>query len=347
MADFIAARTTITSRIEKTDFLEPPTLTLCFDPPFKTSVARKFGLVSHYDYRSKALPNGTDYGQRFHQLSYILNQDYKVRMSYYDNNGQRDIRNINEGSNDVNGLPFEVLSIQSSTSGTCLNIQPRFVLTKPLTLDLYIKSTVQDNLDQPNRLMVYLTSRNSWQGVSSADWPQFSPSKVEIDFKELGYTYMDSVKVTELYFAEGVDDSDQCWTDGINSGSCPTKCKYFNFAGNSSKLPICKTLKEVKCIYDQAYNLDLFSKCNRKKKILTFHGDLLRQKRYQDVQDEIHLMIGIWQMNKEIKEEIFIITTQDMIGSVGGSLGMFFGFSFSAFVLYLIEKIIKRTSVQA
>ena len=172
-------------------------------------------------------------------------------------------------------------------------------------------------------------------------------SKVEIDFKNLRYTFRDSVKVTELYFKEGVDDSDQCWTDGINSGSCPTKCKYFNFAGNSSKLPICKTLEEVKCIYDQAYNLDLFSKCNRKKKILTFHGDLLRQKRYQDVQDEIHLMIGIWQMNKEIKEEIFIITTQDMIGSVGGSLGMFFGFSFSAFVLYLIEKIIKRTSDQA
>ena len=50
---------------------------------------------------------------------------------------------------------------------------------------------------------------------------------------------------------------------------------------------------------------------------------------------------------KEVKEEIFVITTQGMIGSVGGSLGMFFGFSFSAFVLYLIEKIIKRTSVQA
>ena len=73
------------------------------------------------------------------------------------------------------------------------------------------------------------------------------------------------------------------------------------------------------------------------------------KKKYRDDQDDefIHLMIGIWQMSKEVKEEIFVITTQGMIGSVGGSLGMFFGFSFSAFVLYLIEKIIKRTSVQA
>ena len=102
---------------------------------------------------------------------------------------------------------------------------------------------------------------------------------MEIDFKNLRYTFRDSVKVTELYFKEGVDDSDQCWTDGINSGSCPTKCKYFNFAGNSSKLPICKTLEEVHCIKAHAHDLNLFINCNQKKKILTLNGDLLRQKK--------------------------------------------------------------------
>ena len=150
MEDFIKGRTTITSRMLETDKLEPPTLTLCFDPPFKTSVARKFGLVQHYDYRNKALPNGTDYGQRFHQLSYILNQDYKVRMSNYELNPENRT-DINEGTNNVDGLTFEVISIQSSTSGTCLNIQPQFEIKEPLTVDLYIKSTVQDDLDQPNR----------------------------------------------------------------------------------------------------------------------------------------------------------------------------------------------------
>ena len=88
-------------------------------------------------------------------------------------------------------------------------------------------------------------------------------SKVEIDFKNLRYTFRDSVKVTELYFKEGVDDSDQCWTDGINSGSCPTKGKYFNFAGNSSKLPICKTLEEVHCIKAHAHAISRFLKLER------------------------------------------------------------------------------------
>ena len=157
---------------------------------------------------------------------------------------------------------------------------------------------------------------------------------------------MDSVKATELYFEEGVDDSDQCWTDGINSLTCPAKCKVINFAGNASKLPICKTLEEVLCVWNQANKFNLFTKCNQKKKILTFNGDLIRLKSYQDDESK-HLIIGLWQMSKEVKEEILVITTQEMIGSVGGSLGMFFGFSFSAFVIFLIDKIIKHTADQA
>ena len=63
LTDFFKGRATITSRIEKPNTLEPPTLTICFDPPFKTSIARQFGLVDHFDYREKDLPNGIDYGQ--------------------------------------------------------------------------------------------------------------------------------------------------------------------------------------------------------------------------------------------------------------------------------------------
>ena len=344
LQDFFKGRTTITSRLEKAEYLEPPTLTVCFDPPFKTSVARRFGLAHHFDYQTKALPSGTDYGQRFHQLSYILNEDYNVSMSVFDFNRESKTE-INEGFNDVDGLPFEVMSIQSSTSGTCLNIQPRFVIKDPFTLDLDIKSTVQDDLDQFNRLNVYLTSKNGWQGISSADWPQINPSKLEIVFKENGYTYMDSVKATEFYFENGVDDSDQCWTDEINSGSCPVKCKLVNFAGNLSRLPICQTLEEVRCILGQASEFNVFTKCNQKKKMLTFERDLIRLKRYQDHQDDEsqHLRIGLFQMSKEIKEEIDVITTQGLIGSIGGYLGTVFGFSISTFVLFLIENILKRT----
>ena len=46
--------------------------------------------------------------------------------------------------------------------------------------------------------------------------------------------------------------------------------------------------------------------------------------------------IGITSMQKE---EVFVLTLQDLIGSVGGSLGLFFGFSFSAVFFHCLNKI--------
>ena len=47
-------------------------------------------------------------------------------------------------------------------------------------------------------------------------------------------------------------------------------------------------------------------------------------------------------MEKKVKEEVKLLTTEDFIGSVGGSLGMFFGFSIYATVLACIEKTLNR-----
>ena len=44
-------------------------------------------------------------------------------------------------------------------------------------------------------------------------------------------------------------------------------------------------------------------------------------------------------MMKEEKEEVKILTTPDLIGSIGGSLGMFFGFALVPNVNYIIDKI--------
>ena len=54
--------------------------------------------------------------------------------------------------------------------------------------------------------------------------------------------------------------------------------------------------------------------------------------------DITRLTIYIQTMTKEIREEVDVMTTSGLIGSVGGSLGMFFGFSFPGYALYLLGK---------
>ena len=74
---------------------------------------------------------------------------------------------------------------------------------------------------------------------------------------------------------------------------------------------------------------------------MTFFGELIKQSEYiQD--DDTLLEFEILSLSKEVKEEIDVITLSDLIGSVGGSLGMFFGFSISASAFYLMEKCIMK-----
>ena len=48
------------------------------------------------------------------------------------------------------------------------------------------------------------------------------------------------------------------------------------------------------------------------------------------------------ELSKEIKEEVDVITMSELIGSLGGSLGMFFGFSISGYALLLFDKCLMK-----
>ena len=51
--------------------------------------------------------------------------------------------------------------------------------------------------------------------------------------------------------------------------------------------------------------------------------------------------IGVNIMQKVIKEEVSVLTFQDLIGSVGGSLGLFFGFSFYTVIFACLNRFVQ------
>ena len=75
---------------------------------------------------------------------------------------------------------------------------------------------------------------------------------------------------------------------------------------------------------------------------LSFDGNLVEVNQYNPSSNDTIFDFHIPSMTKEIKEEIDIITLSDLIGSVGGSLGMFFGFSMLASAFYFMEKYIMK-----
>ena len=48
---------------------------------------------------------------------------------------------------------------------------------------------------------------------------------------------------------------------------------------------------------------------------------------------------------KMVKEEMLVITTEDFIGSVGGSLGLFLGFSFFTYLLEILQKFVWKNQI--
>ena len=182
-----------------------------------------------------------------------------------------------------------------------------------------------------------MTSNNTWQSIVRTG--RNTPSKIELDVRSYNYY---AAQTIEYLFDEGLENSEDCWKTHLKNSNC-TLCQPYSLAN----LPMCNTSQEVACIKNVAVKHNFWKICNEKKTFLSFYGDLTKVSQYHPPGNDTRLDFFISSLTKEIKEEIDIITLSDLIGSVGGSLGMFFGFSISASAFYFMEKcILKIKSTQ-
>ena len=103
--------------------MEFPTITICFDPATKLSVAKKYGFKSINDKFLCDVPNVT-LPTVFDEITYEMNQDYSI-TNY---NGKK----INLGLNDIDAylrsfkMQFYVEAIKTYNQGTCIKMEPKF-----------------------------------------------------------------------------------------------------------------------------------------------------------------------------------------------------------------------------
>ena len=121
----------------------------------------------------------------------------------------------------------------------------------------------------------------------------------------------------------------------------PCKCSLVSY----DYLPSCQFPNETNSC--KSVDITNMTKCFIYKNYLTFnvaYFDYENQTINQSVSpsDWVVFSLIMWSGRKEINEEIRIITESSLIGSLGGSMGMFFGFSFFTHLLCIFEKIIDR-----
>ena len=319
MSDFVKGRSTITSQYQTIQSIEFPTVTICMTPGFKSSVLQKYGIKRGSDVLKKEF-NQT-ISKIFNEISYIIEKDY-------------DILDVTTRKR----LQYNSEPIFTYHHGTCQKFQPISSITKlPQYLNMQIVLKSMLDVDKPKGANVYLTSNKTWYNVALERWPQFNPTKFFMEFTDSGLIKGMKLKLTEHIFDESNSDIPDCHTKlMLTHFNCSIKCHFLSISSS----PPCNKTEDQKCVWANRFKVPhQFENCFKIKQFLTYKAVTYDfPTNPPSNSSTIQFFMSIHDLSKEVREEVKVISIESLIGSLGGSVGMFFGFSFTSTLLYLISK---------
>ena len=339
--DFLKHSTTWTSRTEEVNTFGMPWIFMCLQPRFKASIFgnRSSYLGLHLDNNS-LLPSGqSNITQFLDSASYILGKDFELQFS--ESNEKLKNHQLKEGLNLIGkGLHMTVMPIQTLLHGKCYVITSTWS-PKP-SQSFMIKAKRLDETLQ--KVDVYLVSKESWYGIMSETWPFLQIEKNTFDFSETNVGHWMDLYVRELHFWNGQKSVDECIGLLLTNFACSNICIPFFFSSLALNLPTCESVEDTTCMFNQWFydndndNYQSYKKCLKpltttlyKAKVLPI--DKLNATGFLDI------LFTFGTNEKEVAEEVLMIGFSSYIGSVGGSLGLFLGFSFFTHLSCCIDKI--------
>ena len=365
---------TMDRKLEDEIGIKAPAFVICMEPIWKTEVLEKYNITSPFFMLNKGsfehLNDKKTMKEIISEASFRMNEDYKIAITTYQPPLYDDSTYMNVGENTFisNGNEFsinvaEVFSIQK---GMCYTIKSNLYLSAKYS---YILSVILgDNIQsqEPIQMEVTLASDDDALGIMFGLWGniadawtlpniQFNNKTTMIDLKE-------TIKKRILNCNKDGTPYQECvsvgFASGVNSSDCHSKCKpmitkaYFDtLIGKGEKLPDCDNLENERCMIRV---IEKFSEhighCESQCVVKDYSGEA----QLSDFENPMNLEDGkradlfILSSTRTRKwiQEYEIYDTAGMIGTVGGSLGLFLGFSFygvfSDSLEILLKKIIKQ-----
>ena len=133
---------------------------------------------------------------------------------------------------------------------------------------------------------------------------------------------------------------------------CPIKCipiqmKGFNYVNKSMPLPNCATLEDEICNGGpEVWNtiVDNFPKCPKSCKMITYKDSQLelREPTLLETGQTLANFELVMNSIRKIEKQALVYDTNDVIGAIGGSLGLFLGFSFFDVISKCLDNLIMR-----
>ena len=196
--------------------------------------------------------------------------------------------------------------------------------------------------DQLPAIEVNLAAESAAFGVTMYDWidgDRISISPVIGDQS----VQIRPEKVTKLNQCSQDESFYKCFENQLNQqdfSQCPRKCSAISTISNS--LPICNTTDEFICAYDLAKKVKKSSSCLNscsKTHYKLFKSIYTERTESENAKRNVGIDYFIPLINMGIEKEYLIHDFIGMLGSIGGTLGMFIGFSFLGIISSMLKQL--------
>lgn len=257
------------------------------------------------------------------------------------------------GVNDISGKDVSMMVLTTWYAHICVKItQPESEENRMLSgaLQIWYNETMTQgrNLE----FEVTFTSEINSYGIIWNDWIYGKHFTVDLPYGKTKYISLKAVK--EIALKSGSDDTCienshyDCFVTLINSGDCPKNCVPFQqdlpFM-NKIDIPTCDWYSQVDSETSQCYQTLIqewsWLYCNKSCTTLQYEG-VIGYEGEGDMQIQYGIKPGI----EKVYEEYLLYNFIGMIGSIGGTMGLFVGLSFFNVALFLIELIQKSIGPQ-
>ena len=278
------------------------------------------------------------------KAEYEYGSDFKIKYGgFYENGFQHAF--LKEGENST--LMEEIIyleKIMTISMGNCFKITPFLTntyLKKELT-DILIYFNESVHQETFHTLDIFITSERNSYGVVVNEWYNGKVLKTQVkkgfekafDLKPEQYQYL--ATHTKCSYQSFYECASQFTAENFKASS--TNCSIVSLP----TLPICKSKKSDGVIQEFWRNFDAIRKqCPRKLcSTLQYSGDESIYKPLNDEDETVAFHYKFTDFSPNLKTlyvEYLIYDAITMIGSVGGTLGMCIGFSFTGMISFLIN----------
>ena len=301
---------------------------------------RVFLVVGFWPLKHMNYPSKTPY-QSYEQWElgkdFTLSYGVRTYSSAKETISLKEHKNLKIDHSSVGKVTFEKLNTHwgfyYKISANIINIKSPYRAFVEIKLD-------ENITDIPN-VDVILTSESNSFGITMADWQD--GTRILLNKLE-GYMSVDLQPKKKIMMKTLSNCSNsgfyKCFHDELINqefDTCPRKC--FSISTFLNATPICKTREEFQCSHDLAKKLKKKTTCYPGCKQVTFEI-------VSKYQDEVgkpgakHKIIVAYKfINSKIKveEEYLIHDFVGMLGSIGGTLGLFVGFSFLGGMFHMFD----------